>query len=67
MLRLAPEIQKRVLTLPVSVRRNAVTERLLRPITGITDHRDQIQEFYKLLEQAAIPLRQRSRAGSCRS
>jgi hypothetical protein len=67
MLRLAPEIQKRVLTLPVSVRRTSITERLLRPITGITDHRDQIQEFYKLLKQAAVPLKPRSPAGSCRS
>ena len=67
MLRLAPEIQKRVLTLPASVRRTSITERLLRPITGITDHRDQVHEFYKLLRQAAIPLKPRSRAGSCRS
>jgi hypothetical protein len=67
MLRLAPEFQKRVLTLPVSVRRTSITERLLRPITGIADHRDQIQEFYELLKQAAIPLRPRSPAGSCRS
>ncbi|HJX16445.1 MAG TPA: hypothetical protein VJ386_11975 [Candidatus Deferrimicrobiaceae bacterium] len=67
MLRLAPEIQKRVLTLPVSVRRTSITERLLRPITGITDHRDQIQEFYKLLKQAAVPLRPRTPEGSCRS
>ncbi|HZW35447.1 MAG: hypothetical protein ACM319_03780 [Deltaproteobacteria bacterium] len=67
MLRLAPEIQKRVLTLPASVRRTAITERLLRPITGITDHHDQIQEFYKLLKHAAIPLKPRSPAESCRS
>jgi hypothetical protein len=67
MLRLAPEIQKRVLTLPASVRRTAITEQLLRPITGITDHRDQIQEFYNLLKQAAVLLRPRSPEGSCRS
>jgi hypothetical protein len=67
MLRLAPEIQKRVLTLPASVRRTAITERLLRPITGIADHRDQMQEFYKLLKHAAVPLRPRSPAESCRS
>jgi hypothetical protein len=67
MLRLAPEIQKRVLTLPVSVRRTAITERLLRPIMGITDHRDQVQEFYKLLKQAAVPLRPGSPAESRRS
>jgi len=67
MLRLAPEIQERVLTLPASVRRTAITERLLRPITGITDHRDQIQEFYKLLKHAAIPVKPRSPAESCRN
>lgn len=67
MLRLAPEIQNRVLPLPASVRRTAITERLLRPITGITDQRDQLQEFYKLLKQAAIPLKPRSPAESCRS
>lgn len=67
MLRLAPEIQKRVLALPVSVRRTSITERLLHPITGITNHRDQIREFYKLLKQAAVPLRPRSPEGSCRS
>lgn len=67
MLRLAPEIQKRVLTLPASVRRTAITERLLRPITGITDHRDQVQKFYKLLKHAAIPVKPRSPAESCRS
>jgi mRNA interferase RelE/StbE len=66
-LRLAPEIQKRVLTHPVSVRRTSITELLLRPITGITDHRDQIQEYYKLLKQAAVPLRPRSPEGSCRN
>jgi len=67
MLRLAPEIQERVLTLPASVRRTAITERLLRPITGITDQGDQLQEFYKLLKQAAIPLKPRSPAESCHS
>jgi hypothetical protein len=60
LLYLAPEIQKRVLTLPVSVRSTSITERLLRPITGIADHRDQIWEFYKLLKQAPVPLRPRS-------
>ena len=66
MLRLAPEIQKRILALPASVRSSSVTERLLRPVTGIIDHRGQLQEFHRLLKRAAIPLRPRSQAGSCR-
>ena len=57
MLRLAAEIQKSVLALLDSVCGSFVTERLLRPITIIADHRDQILAFHKFLEQAAIPLR----------
>jgi len=49
MLRLAPEIQNRIVTLPKSVRPSSVTERLIRPITAITDYHDQIREFQKLL------------------
>ena len=49
MLRLAPEIQNRIFILPKSVRPSSVTERLLRPITAITDYHDQIREFHKLL------------------
>ena len=49
MLRLAPEIQNRIVTLPKSVRPSSVTERYIRPITAITDYHDQIREFQKLL------------------
>lgn len=46
MLRLAPEIQDKILTPPSTLRR-LVTERMLRPIGSITDHRDQRREFQK--------------------
>jgi len=49
MLRLAPEIQERILSLPNTIRRRAVTERLLRPIKAVADHRDQLREFKRLL------------------
>jgi hypothetical protein len=49
MLRLAPEIQERILSLPDTIRRRAVTERLLRPITAVADHRDQLREFKRHL------------------
>ncbi len=49
MLRLAPEIQGNILSMPDGVRRPPVTERMLRPIEAITDYRDQLREFHKLL------------------
>jgi hypothetical protein len=49
MLRLAPEIQEHVLSMPDAVRRTPVTERLLRLIGTITNYRDQLFEFQKLL------------------
>lgn len=48
MLRLAPEIQEQILSLPENIRRPPATERMLRPIEPITDHRDQRLEFRKL-------------------
>ncbi|MCX6348022.1 MAG: hypothetical protein NTV79_00755, partial [Candidatus Aureabacteria bacterium] len=47
MLRLAPEIQDKILTPPSTLCR-LVTERMLRPIGSITDHRDQLRKFRKL-------------------
>jgi hypothetical protein len=47
MLRLAPEIQEQILSLPDTVRRPRVTERTLRPIESTTDHHDQLREFHK--------------------
>jgi hypothetical protein len=45
MLRLAPEIQSKILSMPGGVRRSPISERMLRPIGTLTDHRDQVQEF----------------------
>lgn len=42
--------QNRIVTLPKYVRPCSVTERLIRPITAITDYHDQIREFQKLLD-----------------
>ena len=41
---------KKFFPCPTSVRRPLLTERVLRPITTITDYRDQIREFHKLLD-----------------
>jgi hypothetical protein len=49
MLRLAPEIQEYILSMPNAVRCPSVTERVLRSITTITNHRDQFREFHKLV------------------
>jgi hypothetical protein len=49
MLRLAPDIQEKILTSPHSLHRRPVTERMLRPIGAIADHRDQLREFNKNL------------------
>ncbi|MGB7631948.1 MAG: hypothetical protein WBM29_12840, partial [Candidatus Deferrimicrobium sp.] len=49
MMRLAPEIRQFILFLPEAVHRPPVTERLLRPIGAIADHRDQLREFHKFL------------------
>lgn len=49
MLRLAPEIQEHLLSMPETHRRPPVTERTLRPIESISNYRDQLREFQKLL------------------
>ncbi len=49
MLRLAPEIQEHILSLPDMVRRPAISERALRPIAQIESARRQVDEFQKLL------------------
>ena len=49
LLRLVPEIQEYVLALPDSVRRSPVTERMLRPIGNIADHRNQVREYQRFL------------------
>lgn len=47
LLRLAPEIQEKILTMPGTLHRRSVTERMLRPIGVITDHLEQLREFQK--------------------
>lgn len=49
MLRLAPEIQEHIQSMPETHRRPPVTERKLRPISTITGYRDQLREFHKFL------------------
>lgn len=49
LLRLAPEIQEHVLSLPDMVRRPAITERALRPIAQIEDAADQRARFEELV------------------
>jgi hypothetical protein len=49
LLRLAPEIQEHVFSLPDMVRWPAISERALRPIAQIEDHKNQLAEFQELL------------------
>jgi hypothetical protein len=49
MLRLAPEIQGQILSMPDAVGRPPVTERMLRPFRTISDQNDQIREFQRFL------------------
>lgn len=52
LLRLAPEIQEHILSMPDTVRRSAVTERALRPIAHLEDPKAQLAEFRVLFEGA---------------
>jgi len=49
MLRLAPEIQGKILSMPDAVDRPPITERILRPIELISDCGDQLRKFHNLL------------------
>jgi hypothetical protein len=49
LLRLAPEIQEHVLSLPDVIRRPAITERALKPIAQLPQERDQVRAFQQLL------------------
>jgi len=49
MLNLAPGIRGDILSTPNTIPQSTVTERVLRPIAAITDHHDQVREFFKLL------------------
>ncbi len=50
LLRLAPEIQEHILSLPKTNHRSAVTERALRPIAQIDGHEEQRAAFSMLLD-----------------
>ena len=49
LLRLAPEIREKILTLPGTLHRPPLTERMLRPIGSIPDQCDQLRELHRLL------------------
>ena len=49
LLRLAPEIQEKILTSPGTLYRGPVTERRLRSIGTITEQRGQVREFHRFL------------------
>ena len=49
LLRLAPEIQGKILALPDDFHSSNVTERILRPIGAIADQRNQVREFHRIL------------------
>jgi len=50
MLRLAPEIREKILTMPDSTHQPLITERVLRPIGTITEYSGQIREFQRFLD-----------------
>ena len=49
LLNLAPEIQDHILNMPKSSKRPAITDRSLRPITQIDDHKEQLEAFQGLI------------------
>ena len=50
LLRLAPEIQQHILSMPDAVRRPAITERALRPIALLENHGAQQAAYSMLLD-----------------
>jgi hypothetical protein len=69
LLRLAPEIQQHILSMPNVVRRPAITERALRPIAQIQNTGEQMDEYRKLLSLStswSLPSRPCSRTSSRR-
>ena len=55
LVRLAPEIQEHVLSLPDMVRRSAITERALRPIARNECYEKQIEAFHALATTSDEP------------
>jgi hypothetical protein len=54
LLRLAPEIQQHILSMPDAARPPAVTERALRPIARLAQSKDQIHAFEQLLRSSGV-------------
>jgi hypothetical protein len=54
MLRLAPEIQERIMSMPETVGRLAVSERALRPIAQLPQGRDQLHTFQEILTGSGV-------------
>jgi hypothetical protein len=52
MLRLAPEIQQQILSMPDMALSSVVTERVLRPIAQLAQRVAQVQAFEQLIGQA---------------
>lgn len=52
LLRLPPEIQQHILTMPDAVHRPAITERALRPITQTEGLKDQVARFQELVDHS---------------
>jgi len=52
LLRLAPDIQRHILSLPDAVRRPAITERVLRPIARLDHIQEQVDKFRKTISCA---------------
>jgi len=49
LLRLAPDIQEKILTPLGTLHRRPLTERMLRPIEAISNQTDQLSQFERLL------------------
>jgi hypothetical protein len=54
MLRLAPEIQERIMSMPDTVGRPAVSERALRPIAQLPQGRHQLHAFQEILTGSGV-------------
>jgi hypothetical protein len=52
LLRLAPEIQQHILSMPDAVRRPAITERAPRPIARLESAAHQQAKFRKLIDRS---------------
>jgi len=65
MLRLAPEIQQHILSMPDIAGRSPVTERMLRPIGAIADQRDQLRGRIESSNNTEILHRALRAGGGC--